>query len=460
VLNANSESIGGSGMGTFNHSAGTNNAFSDITLGSSIGGGGIYNLNGSGQLNSSLENVGFSGMGVFNHSAGVNTITDTLFLGVQTGGSGTYNLSGTGQLNTANENIGNSGSGTFNQSAGIHSVTGLYFVMGNTSGSSGIYNLSGTGQLNTPHENIGVFGTGTFNQSAGTNATPFILLGSNPGATGTYNLSGSGQLNVGNVTVGVSGTGTFTQSGGINTVQDFLMLASQSGSSGTYNLTGGTLVLKSIYKGSGAAAFNFGGGTLRASDYLFIDLPVTLTGIGGNANFDTAGYWIDDYGVVSGPGGLNKLGEDWLEFDDPISYSGDTTVKGGGLAIVGGIDDGGTKLIDVQSGVALLVNTNVIKPDLNISTAALATFWVFSGAHTVGAISGSGITKVDAGASLTAASISQGTLTLGSGATLTIQPIPGGPLGGAIIPVPEPNTIILFGAALIMLCYAGAKKVK
>ena len=33
---------------------------------------------------------------------------------------------------------------------------------------------------------------------------------------------------------------------------------------GTYNLNGGVLMLKSVAKGSGTAAFNFGGGTILA----------------------------------------------------------------------------------------------------------------------------------------------------------------------------------------------------
>ncbi|MGA2799428.1 MAG: PEP-CTERM sorting domain-containing protein, partial [Thermoguttaceae bacterium] len=74
-----------------------------------------------------------------------------------------------------------------------------------------------------------------------------------------------------------------------------------------------------------------------------------------------------------------------------------------------------------------------------------------SGALTVGAgsefdvtgnLTGSGITIVDG--LLTADSIVQNTLTIGDGATVTINPIPGGPLGdGTIRAVPEPGTFIM-----------------
>ncbi|MGA2061868.1 MAG: PEP-CTERM sorting domain-containing protein, partial [Thermoguttaceae bacterium] len=93
------------------------------------------------------------------------------------------------------------------------------------------------------------------------------------------------------------------------------------------------------------------------------------------------------------------------------------------------------------------------KTNLNINTAALATFEVVNGAHTVGAIAGSGTTQVDAGANLTAQSINQGTLTIASGATVTIQAIPGGPLALSdnLQPVPEPSTLVLIGMGSIGL---------
>jgi hypothetical protein len=99
----------------------------------------------------------------------------------------------------------------------------------------------------------------------------------------------------------------------------------------------------------------------------------------------------------------------------------------------------------------------VNKTNLNINTASLATFEVVNGAHTVGNISGNGTTLVDSGASLTVASIWQDTLTMGSGATLTIQAIPGGLQGGIINPVPEPSTAAFFAVAFIMFILLRAK---
>jgi len=438
-LNSSYEYIGYWGTGTFTHSAGNNTiSFSNtgLYIGYYSGANGTYNLSGTGLLNSSLEYIGNSGVGIFNHTAGTNKVSggwpNAIYLGYNPSGSGTYNLSGTGQLTATSEYVGNGGTGTLSQSAGTNTVTNYLFI-GYNSGSNGTYELSGTGQLEVSFmEYVGYSGTGIFKHSAGVNSNSVsgdLTLGFHSGANGTYNLSGTGHLYEDYEYIGDLGVGTFNQSGGTNSVSNSLYLGFGSDSSGTYNLTGGTLELKSINKGSGNATFNFGGGTLKASDSFSTTLPMTLTGTGGNANTNTASYILTLSGLISGSGGLNKLGAGTLEF-------------------AGGITTSGTTLINVKAGKAVLEMVNVNETDLNIITATTATFEVLNGTHEVGVISGNGTTLVDSGASLTAASISQGTLTIGSGATVTIQPIPGGPLSGRITPVPEPSVLLRLGIAI------------
>ena len=65
-------------------------------------------------------------------------------------------------------------------------------------------------------------------------------------------------------------------------------------------------------------------------------------------------------------------------------------------------------------------------------------------------ITGAGTTEIDSGA-LTAESIAQNVLTIGAGATLTIAPLAGGPLGGDLKPVPEPLTIVFLSTGLLSL---------
>jgi fibronectin-binding autotransporter adhesin len=270
------------------------------------------------------------------------------FLTVNDAASG---MSG-GSLNTGVHYVGYSGTGTFTHSGGTNTVIHR-FILGYNSGDNGTYTLSGTGQLNVSsssypdYEDIGYNGVGVFNQSGGTNTVTSngsLTLGSNRGSTGTYNLSGSGQLTVGtgsspsaNEYIGYLGNGEFNQSGGTNTVANILCIAywpyeNQAGN-GTYNLTGGTLAIHAIQTGNGTATFNFGGGTLRATGNLTTGLPMTLTGIGGNANVDTNNRTVTLSGTLSGSGGLNKWGANTLNLHTANSYTGDTKIYGGTIML-------------------------------------------------------------------------------------------------------------------------------
>ena len=75
-------------------------------------------------------------------------------------------------------------------------------------------------------------------------------------------------------------------------------------------------------------------------------------------------------------------------------------------------------------------------------------------------ISGGGTTLIDSGASLSVASVFQDTLTVQNGATLTIRPIAGGPLGSESTAVPEPSLFILIAGAFVLPAFSWAKKAK
>ena len=332
-------------------------------------------------------------------------------------------------------------------------------------------------------------GTATITQSGAKCST--LILGSFIGNNGTVEITG-GDFSADSALIGMSGMGTINQSGGTATMGD-VHFGYYSTGNGVYNLTGGTLIAQMIEQGPGIAAFNFGGGTLQINNNFapFTSImPMTLTGIGGNANID-AEYSTNFSAPLSGPGGLNKLGFGTLTLSSKLNYSGDTIIKMGRLVIAGGIDADATSLIDVQANSVTFETVNINKPNLNINTIskslsgeasdtfaigastgngsirtyadsnllkAYTTFEVANGTHTIGAITGSGIMTVDAGANLTAASINQDILTIASGATVTIAAIPGGPLGGAIAPVPEPSTYTLLSVAFIMAIFAWSKK--
>lgn len=134
--------------------------------------------------------------------------------------------------------------------------------------------------------------------------------------------------------------------------------------------------------------------------------------------------------------GLTKTGDTVAKLEFPCTYTGTTTISEGTLELTTHTDSYGTFTGQISTSSPIVNNALFLIDDLT--------------AHTVGTISGTGNTQLNAGAQLTVTSMSQGTLTLGAGATLTIAAIPGGPTSGAdsLSPVPEPS-------ALLMLAMAG-----
>ncbi|MEJ2092835.1 MAG: hypothetical protein P8X65_11650 [Syntrophobacterales bacterium] len=196
---------------------GSTGSFAQLVLGRDSGTTSTYHLNG-GSLTAVAETIGGSGVGVFIQSGGTNVVNNTLTLANNVGSSGTYDLTG-GSLSATNEIFGNSGTGAFTQSGGTHMV-GNFLTLGNYAG-SGTYTLNATGSLWASSENIGNFGFGVFTQSGGTHTVANTLtLAANSGSSGIYNLTG-GSLSAGAIQInghGIGGDGTFNATGGTQTV--------------------------------------------------------------------------------------------------------------------------------------------------------------------------------------------------------------------------------------------------
>jgi autotransporter-associated beta strand protein len=332
LLAPNLEWVGYSGTGTFTQTGGSNNLTGyqpSLFLGAS-GGNGTYNLSGSGQL-SAWEVAVLNG--TFSQSGAINSIgLGNLYIGSNaSGSSGSYILSG-GKVSTDTAYVGEGVLGTFTQSGGNAAIKNLY--LGYYVGASGVYNLSGSGVLSTRYEYFGNSGAaGTFTQSGGTNTVSVNFnMPMTTGSASVYNLSGGLLAVSGNENVGLYGLGTFTQSGGTNIINGLFTLGYGSGS-GTYNLNAGHLVLSSLTQGPGVAVFNFSGGTLQASGSFSSSLPMTLGNSGGGATFDTAGYAVTLSGSLSGPGSLSKVDSGTLILAATNTYSGNTLVSAGTLAL-------------------------------------------------------------------------------------------------------------------------------
>lgn len=218
-LQATSEVVGDTGVGTFMQDGGTNQVQESLTLGELPGSNGSYLLRDQGSLTVLLDDtIGKSGEGTFEQQGGTHANKNIIWLGYD-GGNGTYSLH-SGSLQAHDINIGNNGSGHFLQSGGSNTIDQDLSLDARGTGAAD-YALSGTGMLAVKmDEHIGDQGNGTFTQSGVTEHTVGggLVIGnedlSGTGLTWTYDLNG-GELKAGNATSGgVINHGVFTYSGG------------------------------------------------------------------------------------------------------------------------------------------------------------------------------------------------------------------------------------------------------
>ncbi len=342
-------------------------------------GNGTLNVTNGGNVSDAAAYVGYSGGGVGVASVdGANstwTNSGDLYVGLYSGGSGILSITNGGAVSNINGYIGYAASGsvsvdgpgsTWSNGGVLYAGGGYYW-----SGGSGILSITNGGGVTSTGGYIGdgysqtglvtvdgagskwtnrgslyiggdsyyyVSGTGTLDiTNGGSVINTVAYIGYAASAMGNVMISGAGStwLNRGNLYAGYSGTATVTQTGGTNTVAGILCFGYGTASSGAYNLNGGVLALHGLAAGSGTALFNFGGGTLRADANFTSNLPVTLTGLNGNATVNTNGHAVSLSGALSGVGGLTKTGSGALTLAGPNNYNGLTTVAGGVLDLLG-----------------------------------------------------------------------------------------------------------------------------
>jgi fibronectin-binding autotransporter adhesin len=478
--------------------SGDENVFGPEGSSVTVQSGATLDLNGSYALGERNYVIWVSGAGVDGNGAIIDSgysgwvrwgVKNIALAGDVTLGSLTINGSVTGHQ----RNLTKTGSGTLSANGPITAVSNIYITAGimgvnsSVTGAKSIYINGGMlavgGAIDDSQAgSIYVNTSGILNAGQSVIEKPIVMAGgvfqcngyANTTVTGAVSLNATGNFFLaaysaltlnGAISDGTGSNGINVSNGGT------LLLGAASAYSGDTVVTFGTLKIgadNAVPGGIGKGNVNLGMGS-TLDTYGRSVLINGLSGYGAIDNTNGTGtlsignnnVTSTFYGAIQNTAGtlsVIKQGTGTQTLAGAAIYSGSTTVNGGTLAIAGGIDPSGTSLIDVGSGAAIFKTVSVSKSNLNIYTASSTKFEVADHSHTVGIISGSGTTQVDAGASLTAQSISQGTLTLGNGATVTIQTIPGGPLSNQIVPVPEPSSLVLLSAAFFSAIYVWARK--
>jgi fibronectin-binding autotransporter adhesin len=445
---------------------------SDGYLGHYSGSVGIAVLNdiNSKWTNSSVLFIGDWGNGTLDIEAG-EQICNNSYLGRNPGSTGTVYLNGSGSRWTNNGNlyIGFAGTGTLSMYDSVLDVKNGKIQIGG--GESGEFDITSglviADEISKMPNSVfsGNGGMIRVNRLTGFNSFSFsgdVYLGHTGGSgTGTMVISKTDSFSVVNLIIGDSAPAVFTQSGGSVLINDSLVLGSQPSASGTYILSGGTLKLSNIQQGAGSADFNFGGGTLQTNASFSTNMPITLTGTGGNANVDTTGHNITLAGALSGQGGLHKLGAGSLEITAAPSYLGNTSVTEGTLKYniatgVGNPAINALAMLTIGSGSSVIAGgdidsfTDSADPTKHVSIINDSAIEILGGPKSIGALTGNGMTTLDTGAQLSANRIFQNTLIMSGNSKLTIRPygVGSGDLGADYVggeqnQVPEPGAISL-----------------
>lgn len=298
-------------------------------------------------------------------------------------GATNYNLA-SGVTATIGANVtlqSSAGSQTWNIKGGNKTTSILNLggvIRNNTANASSLLdatlNVNSGGQLSSLTSIV--TGTGTTGSGSIVNVAGIVSIGNN---ASSLILNNTGAITAdSNITLSSNGAITFTDAGNTNG----LRFGPTGGSAnaltnltGTFNLDGGTLTVNKVFMGgafTGGAAynatFNFNGGTLKALRTNNTDFMSGLVGNGavvksGGAKIDTNGKDITIAQSLldgTGGGGLTKEGLGTLTLTGNNTYTGNTTINGGKLAITAPYS--ALTATTINSGARLKINSNGTTP--------------------------------------------------------------------------------------------------
>ncbi len=434
----------------------TGNAGGVLTFNGSIGGSGGFLMTGANKLN--LANT--------NSFTGTTTVdSGTMYLDAQNGNAISGNLVvgdgvGSNESDVVREALANQIADTSSVSTawtGLLDLNGYDDTIGSLTMNGGNV-TSGTGVLNVngpitttassytaviaANLDLGSGSSQTFNIASGTAGTDLNIKGTITGNSGVeFIKAGAGTLRL---------SGNDSYSGPTLVSAGTLVAATDDalGSSAATVNSGATLTFANP-NSTGSLAFNanpvtLNGGTLEASGS--VTLPGQLI-LAADSTIDVnSSNTLDQTGVVSGSGDLDKTWAGTLNLDTANTYSGSTTVTNGVLALYNSEALGDTSGVKVgNTGTLALENGLTFSPiALTLNSTGNADAALFSNGNAAweGSINLTGDSNIDvaAGGQLTLS----GQITGAAANTLTI----GDPTGDA-----KANGVVMLTSANT---YAGA----
>jgi outer membrane autotransporter protein len=225
-----------------------------------------------------------------------------------------------------------------NWSSGTVPVAGGNVII-NTD-SNPVLGVSGPATAATGNFNIGSAGTDSLtieNGSTLTSSGATLNIGNTTTGTATVTVTGAGsQWTAGALTVGEDGKGILNiENGATVTITTTFRLGPTVGT-GTLNVSDGTLETGRITIGTKSQA-NFDNAILRAlsTNAAWISGAGTLNIAAGGLTIDTNGFAVGTASGFQGVGGLTKIGADTLTLSGDNTYTGETLIQAGTLALKG-----------------------------------------------------------------------------------------------------------------------------
>ncbi len=387
-------------------------------------------------------------------TSGAITVSNNFLQGAVPRTTGTLDLGGNNQTTTGIITIddGTIQNGTLiNNGANYVALSGS--VSATLSGSAGLTKNNGPDMnSSTPYPNNTIltlsgpnnYAGGTIIQNgtlelAGINRLP--TTGAITITNGILDLLGNSQTTSGAVSIqgGEVDNGTIVKSGSPYDGQGGIVSAVLDGTAGLTKTSTNALTLIAANTYNGGTTIS--AGTLQlngGNDRLYTNGAITITGgvLDFGINIQHTSAAVSFQGGIVQNGTIVKSGAAYDAQAGFVSAAlqgavGLTKTTAGILTLTGQVSYTGTT--NVQAGTLQINN--------GLSTVLAAVTGTSAGTLGIGNTS-----------TVTAASVSVGTVTLGPGSTLVIRPLPGGPTaGGAMTPVPEPSTLLMLAIAAIAL---------